>query len=153
MSEQKTAALSRQMIIFYRLYNERVMRRFRPHRAANLSQGEMFLLSILLDHKELPLGELVERSLMAKQQINRLLNSLEEKGLILRIRPSENRRIVLLRPTEEAFRLADAAQSEIENALTEVFETLDERALEEYLCAIETINHILNQFPSGNRGD
>ena len=152
MSEQKTSALSRQMVVFYRLYNERVMRRFAPHRAKNLSQGEMFLLSILVEHRELPLGELVERSMMSKQQVNRLLNSLEKKGLIERTRPAENRRIVLLKPTDEAIRLAKAAQSEIESALTEIFDALDERALDEYLSAIETINRILEQFPSGNRG-
>ena len=152
MSEQKTSALSRQMIVFYRLYNERVMRRFAPHRAKNLSQGEMFLLSILVEHRQLPLGELVERSMMSKQQVNRLLNSLEEKRLIERTRPAENRRIVLLKPTDEAIRLANAAQSEIESALTEIFDALDERALDEYLSAIETINRILEQFPSGNRG-
>lgn len=149
MNSEKTQELSRQMIIFYRLYNERIMRRFQPHRAQNLSQGEMFLLSILVDHGEIPLGSVVERATMSKQQINRLINSLEQKGLLVRVRPAENRRTVILKPTDAAIQLSEAARREIKNALSNVFDSLDERALDEYLSAIETINRILEQFPSG----
>ena len=137
------------MLIFYRLYNERIMRRFQPHRARNLSQGEMFLLSILVDQGEIPLSVVVERSTMSKQQNNRLINSLEEKGLLERERPAENRRSVVLKPTEAAIQIAADALCEIESALSGVFDSLDERALDEYLSAIETINRILEQFPSG----
>ncbi len=149
MRSEKNSELSKQMITFYRLYNERVMRRFQPHRTRNLSQGEMFLLSILVERGELPLGDLVERSMMAKQQVNRLVNSLEEKKLIERFRPNDNRRIVVLKPTDDAIQLARAAQREIESALTEIFDSLDECALDEYLQAIQTINRILSQFPTG----
>ena len=149
MRSEKTEELGRQMIIFYRLYNERVMRRFQLHRVCNLSQGELFLLSILVDHHELPLGELVERSMMSKQQVNRLVNSLEKKNYLVRVRPNENRRIVLLKPTAAAISLSQEARREIENALTEVFDGLDECALEEYLQAVGTINRILDRFPTG----
>lgn len=149
MNGEKTQKLSRQMLIFYRLYNERIMRRFQPHRARNLSQGEMFLLSILVDQGEIPLSVVVERSTMSKQQINRLINSLEEKGLLERERPAGNRRSVVLKPTEAAIQIAADALCEIESALSGVFDSLDERALDEYLSAIETINRILEQFPSG----
>ena len=145
MNGKKTQKLSRQMLIFYRLYNERIMRRFHPHRARNLSQGEMFLLSILVDQGEIPLSAVVERSTMSKQQIN----PLEEKGLLERERPAENRRTVVLKPTEAAIQIAADALCKIENALSSVFDSLDERALDEYLSAIETINRILEQFPSG----
>ena len=148
MNGEKTPKLSRQMLIVYRLYNERIMRRFQPHRARNLSQGEMFLLSILVDQGEIPLSVVVERSTMSKQQINRLINSLEE-GLLERERPAENRRSVVLKPTEAAIQIAADALCEIESALSGVFDSLDERALDEYLSAIETINRILEQFPSG----
>ena len=149
MNGEKTQKLSRQMLIFYRLYNERIMRRFQPHRTRNLSQGEMFLLSILVDQGEIPLSVVVERSTMSKQQINRLINSLEKKGLLERERPAENRRSVVLEPTEAAIQIAADALCEIESALSGVFDSLDERALDEYLSAIETINRILEQFPSG----
>ena len=86
---------------------------------------------------------------MSKQQINRLINSLEEKGLLERERPAENRRTVVLKPTEAAIQTAADALCEIESALSGVFDSLDERALDEYLSAIETINRILEQFPSG----
>ena len=86
---------------------------------------------------------------MSKQQINRLINSLEEKGLLERERPAENRRTVILKPTEAAIQFAADALCEIESALSSVFDSLDERALDEYLSAIETINRILEQFPSG----
>ena len=106
MSSDATRELSRQMLAFHRLYNERISRRFQALKMRNLSHAETFLMCILLDRPGLALGELVNRTMMSKQQINHILNQLEEKALIERVRPAENRRIVVLRPTDAARALA-----------------------------------------------
>lgn len=149
MLQDGTRELSREMLTFYRLYNERIMRRFQPHRTGSLTQAEMFLLSVVIDQGEIALSELVRRSMMSKQQINHILNQLEEKALIERVRPAENRRIVVLRPTDAARALAADVMTDIENTLAELFSSLENAELSEYLAAIRTINHILNRFPTG----
>ena len=96
MNNDGTRELSRQMMVFHRLYNERIARRFQALKMRNLSHAETFLMCILLDQPGLALGELVNRTMMSKQQVNHLLNQLEEKGLLVRRRPPENRRVVHL---------------------------------------------------------
>lgn len=149
MLQDGTRELSREMLTFYRLYNERIMRRFQPHRTGSLTQAEMFLLSVVIDQGEIALSELVRRSMMSKQQINHILNQLEEKALIERVRPAENRRIVVLRPTDAARALAADVMTDIENTLAELFSSLENAELSEYLAAIRTINLILDRFPTG----
>lgn len=149
MLQDGTRELSRKMLTFYRLYNERIMRRFQPHRTSSLTQAEMFLLSIIVHQEEIALSDLVRRAMMSKQQINHILNQLEEKALIRRVRPAENRRIVVLQATDAARALAGDVVADIENTLAELFSSLKDAELSEYLSAIRTINGILERFPTG----
>lgn len=149
MLQDGTRELSREMLTFYRLYNERIMRRFQPHRTSSLTQAEMFLLSIIVHQEEIALSDLVRRAMMSKQQINHILNQLEEKALIRRVRPAENRRIVVLQATDAARALAGDVVADIENTLAELFSSLKDAELSEYLSAIRTINGILERFPTG----
>ena len=152
MLQDGTRELSHEMLTFYRLYNERIMRRFQPHRTGSLTQAEMFLLSVVIDQEEIALIDLVRRTMMSKQQISHIVNQLEKKALIERVRPVENRRIVVLRPTDAARALAAEVMLEIENTLAELFSSLESTERSEYLAAIRTINHILDRFPTG-RGE
>lgn len=141
--------LSRQMLDFHRLYNEKVSRRIRSIHVDALSQAEFLLLAIVLESGGLPLSELVARSSMKKQQVNRMVNQLEEKDMLRRQRGQLNRRAVQLIPTEAATELQKQVTEEIENELAGLFGQLDPGVAGEYLQAIQTINSILEKFPAG----
>lgn len=149
MSDQNRL-LSREMLSFHRLYNEKISRRIRAIHVEALSQAEFLLLAIVLEHNGVQLSELITRSNMKKQQVNRMVNQLEEKGMVVRQRSAVNRRTVQLMPTEAAAALQKQAIAEIENELAGLFGQLDEQMAQEYLCAIQTINGILAKFPAGN---
>ena len=149
MSDQNRR-LSREMLNFHRLYNEKISRRIRAIHVESLSQAEFLLLAIVLEHNGIQLSELVTRSTMKKQQVNRMVNQLEEKGMVVRQRSSVNRRTVQLMPTEAAAALQKQTIEEIENELAGLFGQLDEQMAQEYLRAIQTINGILAKFPAGN---
>jgi len=142
--------LSREMLIFHRLYNEKVSRRIRSVHVDALSQAEFLLLAIVLEHNGVQLSELVARSTMKKQQVNRMVNQLEEKGMVIRQRSEQNRRAVQLLPTEAALALQKQVTEDVEGELAGLFSQLDAQALDQYLQAIQTINGILKRFPSGN---
>lgn len=57
-----------------------------------------------MERKHLPMSELCERAMMRKQQVTQNVNQLENKNLVLRVRTSENRRVVWLEPTEQPTR-------------------------------------------------
>ncbi len=142
--------LSREMLIFHRLYNEKVSRRIRSVHVDALSQAEFLLLAIVMEHNGVQLSELVARSTMKKQQVNRMVNQLEEKGMVIRQRSEQNRRAVQLLPTEAALVLQKQVTEDVEGELAGLFSQLDAQALDQYLQAIQTINGILKRFPSGN---
>ena len=141
--------LGQQMLIFHRLYNEKVSRRIRAIHVEAISQAEFLLVAIVLENGGIPMAELVTRSNMKKQQVSRMVNQLEEKGLLTRKRCETNRRTLLLAPTEAALTLQKQVTEEIESELASVFGQLDASMSEEYLKAIQTINDILARFPSG----
>lgn len=149
MSDQELQ-LSREMLTFHRLYNEKISRRIRAVHVGALSQAEFLLLAIVLEHGGVQMSELITRSVMKKQQVNRMVNQLEEKGMVVRQPNPQNRRMVQLLPTEEAVLLHKQVTEEIENSLAAVFAQLDAQISQEYLRAIQTINGILDRFPAGN---
>lgn len=144
--------LGQQMLIFHRLYNEKVSRRIRAIHVDALSQAEFLLLAIVWENGGVPMAELVTRSNMKKQQVSRMVGQLEEKGMLTRKRSEFNRRTMLLTPTEASLDLQKQVTAEIEAELSGVFGQLDAHASEKYLQAIQTINDILARFPSGSNG-
>ena len=141
--------LGREMLVFHRLYNEKISRRIRAVHVDALSQAEFLLLAIVLEDNGIPMSELVIRSGMKKQQVNRMVNQLEEKGMVTRRRSQLNRRTVQLVPTEAAFVLQKQVTEDVEGDLAGLFGELDAQAAEKYLQAIQTINGILEKFPLG----
>ena len=141
--------LSSQMLDFHRLYNEKISRRIRAIHVEALSQAEFLLLAIVLENDGVNMTELVTRSTMKKQQVNRMVNQLEEKGMLVRKRCDTNRRTVRLIPTEAALALQKQVTEEVEAELAALFGQLDTGMAEEYLQAIQTINSILEKFPAG----
>ena len=79
-----TMALSRQTLNFYRLYNEKIARRFKAKHVDELSQVEYLLMAIVVSEGCTPIRSLCERTCMLKQQVTKNLNHLQEMGYITR---------------------------------------------------------------------
>ena len=142
--------LSREMLIFHRLYNEKVSRRIRSVHVDALSQAEFLLLAIVLEHNGVQLSELVTRSTMKKQQVNRMVNQLEEKGMTERRRSQTNRRVVHLHTTQAARDLLEEVRAAVRREMDEALSELDEQTLQDYLQATQTINRVLQKLPVGD---
>ena len=149
MQEPIAQEMGREMLRFHRLYGEKISRRFRQLHIDRLSQTEYLLLAIIVERKHLPMSELCERAMMRKQQVTQNVNQLENKNLVLRVRTSENRRVVWLEPTEQAYEIAREVQQALVGELSRIFGQLKDYSLEESLQAMRTINRILERFPSG----
>ena len=149
MQEPIAQEMGREMLRFHRLYGEKISRRFRQLHIDRLSQTEYLLLAIIVERKHLPMSELCERAMMRKQQVTQNVNQLENKNLVLRVRTSENRRVVWLEPTEQAYEIVREVQQALVGELSRIFSQLKDDSLEESLQAMRTINRILERFPSG----
>ena len=147
MQKNTTAALSRQSLNFYRLYHEKIARRFRALHMDELSQVEFLLMAMVAHDGPMPIKAVCERAMMLKQQATKNLNHLEELGYITRARDESNRRLVLVSPTQKAYELQSRVMKDTEEELGRIFSQLDSDAADEYLKALETINGILERFP------
>ena len=85
---------------------------------------------------------------MHKQQVTRLLNQLEQRGLIVRVRLPDDRRAVWLEATDTARTTLSELHATMVAALTDVLGQLDTATLQRYLTALTTINDILDTLPA-----
>ena len=151
MNHGKARALSDQMMIFYRLYNEKVLRKFGELHRDVVPPAQYLLLGIIAEAGRITAGELSERALMQKQQVTKALNQLEDKGMIVRLRLPDNRRQVWLECTPQALELQRAVTRETQARLSSVFDQLEEQDVDDYLSAMQTVNRILEKFPTGGK--
>ena len=149
MLEPMAQEMGKELLRFHRLYGEKISRRFRQLHIDRLSQTEYLLLAIIVERKHLPMSELCERAMMRKQQVTQTVNQLEDKSLVVRVRSNENRRVVWLEPTEQAYEIVREVQQALVGELSRIFGQLKDDSLEESLQAMRTINRILERFPSG----
>lgn len=151
MNHGKARELSNQMMVFYRLYNEKVLRKFGELHRDVVPPAQYLLLGIIAEAGRITVGDLSERALMQKQQVTKALNQLEDKGMIVRLRRPDNRRQVWLECTPQAIELQRAVTLETQSHLMDVFDQLEEQDMNDYLAAMLTINRILEKFPAGGK--
>lgn len=146
MAEQ----LSRQLTEYYRLYTEKISRRFKAIYSNLLPEAQYLLLIIIAGKGRITAGALGTRAMMQKQQVTKGLNQLEQKGFIIRTRLPENRRIVWIEATDSAKALLDSIHASMQTELLDIFGRLDEKSFSKYMDALTTINEILKQIPPAN---
>ena len=151
MNHGKARELSNQMMVFYRLYNEKVLRKFGELHRDVVPPAQYLLMGIIAEAGRITAGELSERALMQKQQVTKALNQLEDKGMIVRLRLPDNRRQVWLECTPQAIELQRAVTLETQSHLMDVFDQLEVQDMDDYLAAMLTINRILEKFPTDEK--
>ena len=152
MKEQATIdVLSQETQRFYRLYHEKISRRVRAVLGDALTPVQYLLLGIIAEEGPISMSEIGERVTMQKQQVTKALNQLEDKGMIVRLRLPDNRRQVWLECTPQALELQRAVTRETQARLSSVFDQLEEQDMDDYLSAMQTVNRILEKFPTGGK--
>ena len=146
-SQEKLDELNQETRRFYWLYHEKISRRLRAVLGDELTPVQYLLMGIVSEDGTVPMSEVCERVMMPKQQVTRAVNELEEKGLVTRVRPSGNRRVVWLECTEAARELEGRIGRQTLETLHSVFDSLSDDETEEYVQAMRTVNRLLLQLP------
>lgn len=147
-SQEKLDELNQETRRFYRLYHEKISRRVRAALGDELTPVQYLLMGIVSEGGTVPMSEVCERAMMPKQQVTRAVNELEEKGLVTRVRPSGNRRVVWLECTEAARELEERIGRQTQETLKQVFDSLSDAETEEYVQAMRTVNRLLLRLPA-----
>lgn len=89
---------------------------------------------------------------MLKSQMNKTLNSLEKKGLILRERSSEDRRKVYIYLREENIEIYRKAHSEVLEFVDRLMEQVGEEKIEEAIAILNLMADTIRQLEKGENG-
>ena len=147
MASEKSMELCRLVTQSYGLYSEKIARRFKSTHSDALSGLQYILLNLISDAERITAGDLAARAMIQKQQATKVLNQLEDTGLLERTRQSDNRRTVWLNVTEAGQQLLDGIHDEFAAQISAEFDRLDNASLDKYIDAVRTINDILTRFP------
>lgn len=110
----------------------------RLHRA-DLSFTHSHILSMLDRHGSMTMGRLAEMLDVSLSNASGVIDRLEERGLVERLRVPDDRRVVIVRPTElgrAALLRADVLKDELVQA---ILARLDDRRLKRLAAALEDV--------------
>lgn len=106
-------------------------------RKAELSMSQYNVLRILRGAagEALPCGEISERMVRRDPDITRLLDRLEQRGLVSRSRDTSDRRVVLAAITEEGLKLLAELDGTVEKTVKQTLAHMPEKRLRQ-LCEL-----------------
>jgi DNA-binding MarR family transcriptional regulator len=114
----------------------------------DLGAAEIVTLAELLQEPQLRTGDLVARTGLAQGSVTALVDRLEKRGLVERIRPVDNRRVVLVDLTTEGRSLAEAVfvplGGIVEGALSDA-EAVDAGDVEGFSHAMERVAELVER--------
>lgn len=107
----------------------------RMHRAG-ISMGHFHLLAMLDRHGEMTMTRIAELLDVSLSNATGLVDRIEERGLVQRVRVPDDRRVVQVRLTEAGFRLLREVELFKDDLLQRVLGRLDEQALQGVAAAM-----------------
>jgi DNA-binding MarR family transcriptional regulator len=85
----------------------RLSRRLRQHAPEDITPSQLSALSVIVRDGRLTLSQLAEAERVQPPTITRVVDSLEHKGLAVRIQSADDRRFAFVEPTAEGRALVD----------------------------------------------
>ena len=98
----------------------RVFSELLKERDLDISPGQGRILFSLWQEDDVPINELIKKTLLRKSTLSELLDSLEGAGLVKRVQSEEDRRKVLIRMTEKTRQMLNV-YLEVSVAMVNIF--------------------------------
>lgn len=121
----------------------------------DLSMNEMLVCNVLADRAPdqppVTATELCQRTQLLKSQINRILTSMEDRGLIERTRSPEDRRVVYIRLREEALPRYQREHAHVLTVLEAVRSALGEEDTRQLTALIQRATAAVTQYEQQRR--
>lgn len=112
----------------------------------NFSRGEVGVLSYLVfDKSDASAGELSEKLNVSTARIASILNSLENKGYIIRKVDSLDKRKTLVTATDKGKDLAISTKKEIINMLLKIIDEVGYDDIKEYIRILKKIRNVIDE--------
>lgn len=103
---------------------------------AGISMTHLHILWVLEHHGDLPMTRLADLLDVSLSNATGLIDRMEERGLVERVRVPDDRRVVLVRPSAEGARIRDEIESLKQDRMRAILARLDPSQLDRVLGAI-----------------
>lgn len=130
-----------------RLAVVRLERKLRKTAGAEVTPSQLSALSVLHRTGPMRLSELAEREQISKPTVTRLVDRLEEKGLVGRIPDDTDARSQTVSLTPAGLRLVESAAERSNDYLLHRVGELDARELDRLLDAVEVLQRLAGPRP------
>lgn len=95
-----------------------------------VSMTHFHVLTLLRHHEAMPMGRLAEVLDASLSNATGIIDRMEERGLVERVRVPDDRRLVLVRPTQAGLDLVDDVELARNEVMIRALTRLDDRQLE-----------------------
>lgn len=112
--------------------------------ALKLNKTQIQVIIILKKNKEIKMSDLTNYTNLSKSSITSIVDSLEEINLVNRIRSKSDRRVIIVKLSDEGDYLADKIRAEIRNAFYERIEKLDDEEKNDLKNSLRIVNKSLD---------
>lgn len=108
-----------------------------------ISMTHFHVLTLLRHHDAMPMGRLADVLDASMSNATGIIDRMEERGLVERVRVPDDRRIVLVRPTQAGLDLVDEVELVKNDVLIRALARLDDDRLDRISAAAEDIRAAL----------
>jgi DNA-binding MarR family transcriptional regulator len=144
---KRVAALIRRML--HRIYvNSKAM-----HKQYGLTGPQALVLRTLLDQGSVSAAVLADTMYVTSSNLTGILDRLEAKGLLERVRSEHDRRAIFLRLTEKGAQQAETVPDPIEDQLTRGLGRLPAGEVDAMRSGLERLVELLEELPADAAGD
>jgi len=117
-----------------------------------ISMTHFHVLTLLRHNEAMPMGHLADILDASMSNATGIIDRMEERGLVERVRVPDDRRIVLVRPTQAGLDLVDEVELVKSQVMIRALARLDETQLERLSAAVSDIGAALAEEMAGDEG-
>jgi len=137
ISEEVVVAL-RRIVRAIDLHSRRLAQEF------GLTGPQVILLRELVRHREMCVGELAKNVSLSHATVTDILNRLEKRGLIERIRSLVDRRQIMVTPTEQAILLVEKSPPLLHEQFSERLQALNDWEINQILSVLQRVGSMMD---------
>jgi DNA-binding MarR family transcriptional regulator len=113
-------------------------------KSSGLTSPQILLLQTLMKVKEMPVGELAECITLSQATVTAIIDRLEQRGLVQRIRATSDRRKVLISLTEQGTKAINQAPEPLQQHFIRQFEALEQWEQTQILSVLQRVAKMMD---------
>jgi len=110
-----------------------------------ISMTHFHVLTLLRHHDAMPMGRIAEILDASMSSATGIIDRMEERGLVERVRVPDDRRVVLVRPTQTGNDVVDEAELVKSEILASAFARMEPGQLERLALAATDLEHAIGE--------